>query len=80
MVEETTAASHTLRKEADNLTQLIRQFNVGRQLEVPGDRSAGKPAARKAVPAGKPRLVSSAPKAAAGRSSVAAKAEEWQDF
>ena len=43
MVEESTAASHALSREADNLTQLMGQFSVGQQNGArsrPGARAA----------------------------------------
>ncbi len=34
MVEETNAASHTLASDAENLTQLVRQFNIGEGMSA----------------------------------------------
>jgi methyl-accepting chemotaxis protein len=43
MVEETNAASHTLATDAENLTQLVRQFNIGEGMnarQTPREASA----------------------------------------
>ncbi|GAA3087684.1 hypothetical protein GCM10010520_37570 [Rhizobium viscosum] len=34
MVEETNAASHTLASDTENLTQLVRQFNIGEGMNA----------------------------------------------
>ena len=59
MVEESTAASHSLSREADNLTELMAQFRVGGvKGDAVGGANAGR-ATRSAARAGV-RLVSSA--------------------
>jgi len=40
MVEQSTAASHALSREADNLTQLMGQFSVGQTARATGRRAA----------------------------------------
>jgi len=67
MVEESTAASHSLSREADNLTQLMGQFSVG-EAAAPPRRSGENPvhAAQKRVA----RLVVSG----------SAKTEDWAEF
>ncbi len=59
MVEESTAASHSLSREADNLTELMAQFRVG---AVNGDAVGGANAGRatRSAPRAGVRLVSSA--------------------
>jgi len=59
MVEESTAASHSLSREADNLTELMAQFRVG---GVNGDAIGGANAGRatRSAPRAGVRLVSSA--------------------
>ena len=83
MVEQTTAASHTLRKESETLTRLIQQFRI-EGAEAPAKVAATREApAKRPVPrqAGvKPRIVSSNPRPAAARAIAAPKAEAWQDF
>ncbi|MNS57553.1 Methyl-accepting chemotaxis protein III [compost metagenome] len=58
MVEESTAASHSLSREADNLTELMAQFRVG---AVNGDAVGGANAGRatRSAPRAGVRLVSS---------------------
>ncbi|MBD3832046.1 methyl-accepting chemotaxis protein [Brevundimonas bullata] len=58
MVEESTAASHSLSREADNLTELMAQFRVG---GVTGDAVGGANAGRatRSAPRAGVRLVSS---------------------
>ena len=69
MVEESTAASHTLSLETEELTRLIGRFQVGEDAAVPMPR-AGKTAARPAL------------KTVAARGGAAHKqaADEWQEF
>jgi methyl-accepting chemotaxis protein len=75
MVEETTAASHSLAGEADDLTRRISGFQVGASQPAPVRRAAAKPAPR---PAPAPR---SAP-ATRGNLALAAKPAEdaWEEF
>jgi methyl-accepting chemotaxis protein len=47
MVEETTAASHSLAHEADALSRLVGQFNLGREVAP----QAARPAVARAAPA-----------------------------
>jgi methyl-accepting chemotaxis protein len=50
MVEESTAASHSLAQEAEKLASLLGQFTMG---EIPA--AASRPASRSAAPTGRPR-------------------------
>ena len=50
MVEQSTAASHSLAQEADDLAQLLRRFRTG-QREAPPSRAAAPTPARLAAPA-----------------------------
>ncbi|MGP0061376.1 MAG: methyl-accepting chemotaxis protein [Beijerinckiaceae bacterium] len=76
MVEESTAASHTLAKETEELTRLIGRFRVGRTEAVaqgdPPRRAPAKPAA-----AARPVL-----KTVASRGGAAPKpaADEWEEI
>jgi methyl-accepting chemotaxis protein len=79
MVEESTAASHSLAQEAEKLTSLVGQFRTGQE-------SAAAPARRPAAAAAKPRQ---APRAAArpmsrGNTALAHKPEaaedSWEEF
>ncbi|MDX2202086.1 MAG: methyl-accepting chemotaxis protein [Hyphomicrobiaceae bacterium] len=81
MVEQSTAASHTLSQEASKLSGLIGQFQVGAAGSKPARAArapAPAPAVRKPAQA-KPRLVANnAP--ASKKPAAAAAGEEWQDF
>jgi methyl-accepting chemotaxis protein len=72
MVEETTAASHSLRKEAEGLAETVLMFRVRQQTESSPSRGA---------PAAQPALKSMGGR---GRSAVrkveAEAADSWQDF
>ena len=77
MVEQSTAASHALSREADNLTQLMNQFSVGQgAVAAPAgsavSRSAPRPVAQ---PTYRP-----APRAAVRPGSAAPKVDEWEEF
>jgi methyl-accepting chemotaxis protein len=72
MVEESTAASHALSREADGLTQLMAQFKVGQETA-------------RAAPAERPALAQApaprAPRAVPARAgSAAPKIEDWEEF
>lgn len=84
MVEEATAAAHSLAKEADSLFQLVRQFNIG---TVPASRNASgstAPAPARArsssTPATSParQMTAKLVKAFGGNAAVAA--NEWTEF
>jgi methyl-accepting chemotaxis protein len=80
MVEQTTAASHSLATQAAALTELLAQFNLGE-----GTRSAGF-APRAATPASRPAssparaLGNRIASAFGGGSSAAAVKQEWSEF
>jgi methyl-accepting chemotaxis protein len=74
MVEEATAASHSLKNEANQLSALVDRFQVG-------GSSVAAPAKR--APAARPAQVRPATFARPGRSGGAAtavKTEEWEEF
>ncbi|AYM06514.1 MULTISPECIES: methyl-accepting chemotaxis protein [Agrobacterium] len=74
MVEETTAASHGLATEAENLHELLRQFRISHEASASPARPADKkPAVVTRLPAPQPRY------AAAPRSHGNA-AAEWAEF
>jgi methyl-accepting chemotaxis protein len=88
MVEESTAASHSLSQEATELTKLMDQFRVGepaedklrRDLKAAAPHAFAKPAPRSAAAPARPALREApraAPKvvAAAGGSS-----KDWAEF
>jgi methyl-accepting chemotaxis protein len=91
MVEETTAASHTLRKESETLTRLIGQFRIGSEA-AQARHAAGPAPARAPAPkrpataaakpaAGRPRIVHSNPRPAARKSAVDnAQVSDWEEF
>jgi methyl-accepting chemotaxis protein len=84
MVEETTAASHALAQEAEELNHLIGRFDVGQDAQ----RTKVEPIRRKpqklAVPAARPALKTIAtrggPAALRKAEPVAAEAENWEEF
>ncbi len=78
MVEETTAASHSLSSEAENLRRLLQQFRIGRAT---GPASAA-PVARRAAPAVHTRAATTrpAPRIAQGGQAVAISEDGWEDF
>jgi methyl-accepting chemotaxis protein len=83
MVEETTAASHTLAREADALSSLVARFNLGSAAPAAEirparpSRAAPAPAARK--PAAPPvRLVSRGGALPAARSAPVE--DGWEEF
>lgn len=85
MVEESTAAAHSLAKEADNLFQLLRQFNIG---TVPAahrghsPRAASAPALVKpsAKPVVSPARQMSAKLATAFNGNAAVSGDTWEEF
>ncbi len=79
MVEESTAASHSLAGEATELARLVAQFQTGVAAPPHAARKpAPKPAAAKSrIPAGAP-IGKFTP--APGKAAVPAKAENWDEF
>jgi methyl-accepting chemotaxis protein len=83
MVEESTAASHSLAQEAEKLTSLIGQFKIGEMSSAPSRASARKPAS-----AGRPPQRPSRPAArpmVRGNTALAMHAEavaeeSWEEF
>ncbi|CAN7617188.1 methyl-accepting chemotaxis protein [Rhizobium sp. LjRoot254] len=82
MVEEATAAAHSLAREADSLFQLVRQFNIG---TVPASRNlphsaAPAPARPNSNPVASParQMTAKLTKAFSGNGAVAA--SEWKEF
>jgi len=75
MVEETTAASHSLSSEAENLRRLLQQFRIGQSnLRAAASRhEAAAPTHR----ASSPRSI---PHVARGGQAVAVAADGWEDF
>jgi methyl-accepting chemotaxis protein len=75
MVEESTAASHALRQEAEQLNELMSRFKVAELAEVAQRRTAAaKPARQSRAPSHRP--------ATHGNAALAhrPKAEAWNDF
>ncbi|MDX2205516.1 MAG: methyl-accepting chemotaxis protein [Hyphomicrobiaceae bacterium] len=84
MVEESTAAGHSLAQEADTLSQLVAQFNIG---NIAGAGQPHRPAARSDAPSRPAGQSRPALKTAPGRHMSAAKRKpeaepdnDWQDF
>jgi methyl-accepting chemotaxis protein len=79
MVEEQTAASHSLAQEAGALDELLRQFNLGNNRhEAP--RATAAHAASRPVASPANALKRTVAKAFGGGSSAAAVKEEWSEF
>lgn len=84
MVEQQTAASHTLASEADGLMALLRQFNLGKDLTGTGHAST----ARVAAPVYKPSPATESARTAASRlgsksasgGASASVKQEWSEF
>jgi methyl-accepting chemotaxis protein len=78
LVEESTAASHSLSREADALTQLMGQFDVG----VPPVRTAQARSSSSISAAPSPGQQSprSMPRALSHAGSAALKIDDWQEF
>jgi methyl-accepting chemotaxis protein len=76
MVEESTAASHSLAKEADALFQLIGRFEIGSTQNKSGPSEISPPTAAAASPAR--RLINRV--ATVVRGNAAVKSEAWEDF
>jgi methyl-accepting chemotaxis protein len=80
MVEESTAASHALAREADALTRLMAQFNVGGaqavfQAPEPARAGVHRPVAN-AVHTAQARIS----RATGGGAAAASKADAWEEF
>jgi methyl-accepting chemotaxis protein len=77
MVEETTAASHSLAREAETLRNLLAQFRFGQHSSATG--SIARPDARPvAAPARK--LMAKVARAATGGAATAQAQESWEEF
>ncbi|WP_394353615.1 MULTISPECIES: methyl-accepting chemotaxis protein [Rhizobiaceae] len=80
MVEQTTAASHSLATQAAALTELLAQFNLGEGTRAAGTApSAATPASRPAVSPAR-ALGNRIASAFGGGSSAAAVKQEWSEF
>jgi methyl-accepting chemotaxis protein len=88
MVEETTAASHSLAHEAEELAKLIQQFEVSEKAAPAKATARGNPVAKQqarlaasfaapVAPAAKPRP---AVRAAAPAAAANAAVDDWQEF
>jgi methyl-accepting chemotaxis protein len=79
MVEESTAASHSLAQETEELARLISKFQVGQDTSVSPIRQASRPA---------PRTTHTAMKTVAGhggggavrKPAAEADSDNWQEF
>jgi methyl-accepting chemotaxis protein len=78
MVEESTAASHSLAKEASELAELASKFETGEATAAAAPRSTHKPAAPKRAPV---KAVRSLPtQGATALKPVAENDDDWQNF
>jgi methyl-accepting chemotaxis protein len=88
MVEEATAAAHSLAREADSLFELVKQFNIG---TAPASRSVPRAAAHAPGPAAAPARPTSKPVASPARQmnaklakafngNAAVAGSEWEEF
>lgn len=82
MVEESTAASHSLASQADALSALLSQFKMGSgpsQTQTPNERPAPVPANVDSAPVASPARAMTA-KVAQVMGAGAASAQQWEDF
>ncbi|PZU87408.1 MAG: methyl-accepting chemotaxis protein [Shinella sp.] len=77
MVEQQTAASHSLATEAASLNALLAQFQLGSERPVSAPRIAGRDAQPAASPA---RALAGRVSSAFGGGSAAAAKQEWSEF
>lgn len=82
MVEESTAASHSLAREADALFELVKQFTVGAENATASDKAPSIPMAApsnaKPVPSPARQMASKLATAFTGKSALAA--NSWEEF
>ncbi|WEZ82522.1 PAS domain-containing methyl-accepting chemotaxis protein [Rhizobium sp. 32-5/1] len=79
MVEETTAAAHSLAREAEKLFQLLGEFNVG--AATPSYRAAPSPASQQSRPVASPARQMTARVAQAFNGNAALKGgDSWEEF
>jgi methyl-accepting chemotaxis protein len=74
MVEQSTAASHALAREAQELTALMAQFKIG------GTSSAARPSSRSAPAATRTMMKTTGQGGAALKPTANPAEESWQDF
>ena len=82
MVEESTAASHSLAREADALFDLVKQFSVGTEAapNVSAHRSAPVSASAQSKPAASPVRQMTNKLVSAFRGNAAPAASSWEEF
>ena len=91
MVEESTAASHSLAQEATSLSDLLRQFKVSGSVDhqpvaAPAPAAAkpapaaAKPAPEKSDPRGAQEKIAKAIKSFPTSGNAAVKADDWEEF
>jgi methyl-accepting chemotaxis protein len=88
MVEQSTAASHSLAGEAEELFRLVGQFSIGQVAEAaakPPARkppAAPKPALKSRIPVHAPmdRVVSFSRRDGASKAAMAAADDDWSEF
>jgi methyl-accepting chemotaxis protein len=80
MVEESTAASHTLARETDELARLVGRFRVEEGGGADSSRQRNKPQHPAAAPRQMMKTVSSHAGSAAVRKSEASAEESWEEF
>jgi methyl-accepting chemotaxis protein len=78
MVEESTAASHSLAQEAEKLTSLVGQFRTGQEMAGAPRRAAPSPKARQAPPRTAARPVTRGNTALAQQPQAVE--ESWEEF
>jgi methyl-accepting chemotaxis protein len=82
MVEESTAASHSLRQEANQLMELIGQFRIGQGAAASAAARPARSTATSARPAARPvaKPAARSTGSAALKEAPAAGEDDWQDF
>ena len=84
MVEETNAASHTLAQDAENLTRLVGQFQIGAGARPASVTPKAATAASRPSPSPAKSLLNKVAGAfttnAAAKGNTAAAADNWEEF
>jgi methyl-accepting chemotaxis protein len=80
MVEEQTAASHSLAKEAASLNQLLAQFKLGHDENHPPSQTSRQPVSSIKPVASPARALGTRVASAFGGGNVAAATDTWEEF
>ncbi len=78
MVEETSAASHSLAREAEQLFALLGQFKIGSTTGLPRQSSSSQSAASSVVPSHTPKITSKVAHLVQGNAALKS-GDQWQE-